>query len=167
MMHDTDEMFRFIWENRAALGLDEEAYTRVLSVRPCIRINADDGFVLRETVAEYYQLLQVRASELMHLGISTPEGMRDDLTVSLYGGGTLIFDEFGRVKFHIRNRIMNPKRQTRRLKHLWKYDDTSAFERPRREVASPDRRFEEMHQMRFAPFNYSKRRRRNGEGEFF
>lgn len=167
MMHDTDEMFRFIWENRDALGLDEDAYTRVLSVRPCIRINADDGFVLRETVAEYYQILQVRASELMHLGIQTPEDMPDNLTVSLYGGGTLIFDEFGRVKYHIRNRILNPERQKRRLWYLWEYKDTNTFEPPHREVVTPDRRFEQMHQMRFTPLNFSKRGMKNGEEDFY
>ena len=43
LTRDPDEVFRFIWENRHALGLSEGAYTRVLSVRPCLRV-APDGF---------------------------------------------------------------------------------------------------------------------------
>jgi hypothetical protein len=32
----------------------------------------------------------------------------------------LIFDEFAALKFHVRNRIDNSRRQTARLEHLWK-----------------------------------------------
>ncbi len=60
MKSDPDEFFRFLWENRAAFKLNEEAHTRVLSVRPCLRI-ARDGFVLHETVVEYHQELKVFA----------------------------------------------------------------------------------------------------------
>lgn len=145
---DENEMFRFIWENRSALGLDPDAYTRVISVRPCVRINADDGFVLRETVAEYYQILNVVASELKHVGIKKPSDMPGDQHITLYGGGTLIFDDFGRVKYHIRNRILNPDRQRRRLEHLWQYGH---FQTPQilEKEAVPDRRFAQMHQQRF------------------
>lgn len=143
LFNDRDEMFRFIWENRLELGLEEDAYTRVLSVRPCVRANPDDGFVLNEAVAEYHQILNIRASELKHLGIKTPPGMPDSQQVTLYGGGALIFDEFGRVKFHIRNRLLNPLRQTRRLKYLWDY---GAFGE---QGDGSARRFADMHLRRF------------------
>jgi hypothetical protein len=147
---DPDEMFRFIWENRDQLGLEEDAYTRILSVRPCVRINPDDGFVLRETVAEYYQILSIVASELKHFGIRTPDGMLPDQPITLYGGGTLIFDEFARVKFHIRNRLLNPVRQSRRLEYLWKYGyyQSPEVEQPDEHTAA-DRRFAQMHRQRF------------------
>jgi hypothetical protein len=45
--------------------------------------------------------------------------MPDDLELTLYGGGTLILDEAGRLKYHVRNRIRNAKRQDARLKYLW------------------------------------------------
>src|SRR5262249_37763121 len=48
MQHDTDEIFRFIWENREILQVDEEAYTNVEGVVPCYRVSSD-GFVLHET----------------------------------------------------------------------------------------------------------------------
>lgn len=148
MLRDPDEMFRFIWENRKELGLEENAYTRVISVRPSIRINPDDGFVLRETVAEYYQYLSLRAFEVKHLGIKTPPDMDDNEEVRLYGGGALIFNEFGQLKFNVRNRLLNPKRQTRRLEHLWFAEGPRAF-------AAEDtsqKRFADMHGLRYGTF---------------
>ena len=117
-----DEVFRFIWDNRKALGLAENAYTRVQSVRPCMRVSPD-GFILRETVAEYIQYITVQSGELQQLPvpIGKPKGMPSDIEVTLYGGGTLIFDEFGQLKYHVRNRILSQCSQTARLEYLWKY----------------------------------------------
>jgi len=115
---DPEEVFRFLWENAGALSVCEGAETRVQSVRPCLRIGSD-GFLLRETAAEYVQTLTLPASGLTRLGIRAPEWMPADMPVTLYGGGALIFDEYGRLKYHARNRIDNPVRQTRRLEHLW------------------------------------------------
>ncbi|HEY0080450.1 MAG TPA: hypothetical protein VGB73_17715 [Pyrinomonadaceae bacterium] len=151
LLHDKDEMFRFIWENRDALGLEEDAYTRVLSVRPCTRINPEDGFVLRETAAEYHQILQLQASELKHLGIKIPRDMPEGKELTLYGGGALIFDEFGRVKFHVRNRLLNPERQRRRLDYLWRYGALDP-ERGLHADGSRARRFAQMHMQRFNIF---------------
>jgi hypothetical protein len=154
MLRDPDEMFRFIWENRAALGLEAEAFTKVLSVRPCVRLNPDDGFVLRETVAEYHQILSLQAAELKHVGIKTPAEMQPQQEVTIYGGGALIFDEFGRVKFHIRNRLLSPERQTRRLEYLWQmgaFDPRHAFH----EGTSAAKRFDEMHRQRFGLFPFA------------
>lgn len=120
MQRDPDEVFRFVWENRKALKLNEDAYSRVLSVRPCLRIGPD-GFALRETVAEYLQQIKLSASELKSLKVKVPEGMPRDLEVTLYGGGALIFDEYGRLKFHVRNRVNDDERQTQRLKYLWEF----------------------------------------------
>jgi hypothetical protein len=145
LVRDKDEMFRFIWENRKALGLEEQAYTRVLSVRPCVRINPDDGFTLRETVAEYHQIIVLQASEMKHLGIKKPSLMPETQEVTLYGGGALIFDEFGHVKFHIRNRLLNPERQTRRLEYLWRYGEFRSGSQSR----NASSRFAQMHRARF------------------
>ena len=149
MLRDLDEMFRFIWENRKELGMEEDAYTRVISVRPSVRINPDDGFVLRETVAEYYQLLRLQAEEVKHLGIRIPDGMPPDLQITLYGGAALVFDEFGQLKFNVRNRLLNPERQTKRLQHLWRSEREQAFEQ--REDAS-EKRFAKMHRLRYGIF---------------
>ena len=140
LQRDPDEVFRFIWENRAALRLYDGAFSRVLSVRPCLRIG-EDGFALRETVAEYMQMIDLEASELGALGIKAPKGMSPETNVRLFGGGVLIFDEFGRLKFHIHNRIDNAERQTVRLKHLFEYGYFNTG-------ASRLRRFSHLHRMR-------------------
>lgn len=117
---DADEVFRLLWENRPALGFYKDAYTRVSSVRPCTRVGPD-GFVLHETVSEYIQLLDLEAGQLAatHLGIAKPPGMPDDTQVRLHGGGVLIFDEFGRLKYHVRSRLNNVERQSQRLAYLY------------------------------------------------
>jgi hypothetical protein len=132
MRSDCDGMFRFIWENRESLGLTEDAYTRVSSVRPVWRV-APDGFILHETVAEYYQLVRnADIDDLVELGIPVPPDLRGGATFNLVGGGTLIFDEFGRLKFHISNHL-NSRRQADRLSHLFaigQLHGPSSAERP-------------------------------------
>jgi hypothetical protein len=141
LQRDPDEVFRFIWQNRNLLGVHEDAYTRVISVRPCLRVGPD-GFALRETVSEYVQMIDLRARELADLGIQKPDGMDDGLLIRLYGGGTLIFDEYCRLKYHVRNKIRNAERQTQRLKYLWRF---GFFQ----EGADAQRSFADMHRMRF------------------
>jgi len=115
-----EEVFRFLWENRVALGVYPEAYTRVISVRPCIRVGLD-GFVLRETVSEYRQVLDLEAGQLAQVckGMKKPDSMPRNTLVRLNGGGVLVFNEFGLLKYHIRSRIDNPARQNSRLQYLW------------------------------------------------
>lgn len=135
MMRDRDELFRFLWDNRTALGLCEAAYTEVGTVRPCLRVD-QDGFTLRETVADYVQILTVQADELATIPmpgrrqrIRKPKGLEGWRQVRILGGGALLFDEFGHLKYHIRNAILNPVRQTRRLRHLYEsgyFDERAA-----------------------------------------
>ena len=118
---DSDEVFRFLWANRDPLKVYEDAYTRVISVRPCVRVGPD-GFVLRETVSEYHQVMEVAARHLPGVAdeMTKPAGMPDDTPVRLHGGGVLIFDEFGHLKYHVRSRIDNAERQNNRLAYLWR-----------------------------------------------
>ncbi len=129
LLRDPTEVFRFIWDNRGQLfqydtnpderpSLFEDAYTEVQSVRPSLRI-APDGFAIRETVASYIQMVTLRADELYDFGIDVPDSMPKETEVRLYGGGNLIFDEYGKLKYHIRNRIFNADKQTERLQYLW------------------------------------------------
>lgn len=119
MQHDPDEVFRFLWENREELRIDENAYTKVEAVWPCYRMGSD-GFFLRETVAVYSQQMKIEARELPKLGLKKPPDMPPELQFTIYGGGTLIFDESGRLKYHVSNRIRNAKRQNPRLQYLWR-----------------------------------------------
>jgi hypothetical protein len=128
---DPIEMFALLWANRKRLRLDPNAYTRVASVRPCVRTSPDDGLPLRETVAECTQYVKLRAGELDQLGLTPPVGMPDDQEVTLEGGSTLILDEYGRLKYEIYNRLPskgaageNAEAQ-KRLQYLW---DQGAFD---------------------------------------
>jgi hypothetical protein len=147
LMRDPTEIFRFIWDNRAKLKIDDRAYTRVQSVRPCLRISPD-GFVMRETVAEYIQMTKVRADELQQLfpPIGKPNRMPRDMEVTLYGGGTLIFDEYGRIKYNIANNIFSQTLQADRLDYLWRYGYFP-------ETKSRENLFARMHLSRSAVFS--------------
>lgn len=122
MLRDEEEMFRFVWENRRALELGDVGYIEVQSVRPSTRI-APDGFVLRETIAEYVQMLTLQAQELKDLGVDIPDGLDHWRNVTLFGGGTLVFDEYGQLKYQIANHLLNSeadiRRQSQRIAHLW------------------------------------------------
>ncbi len=137
LLTDHTEVFRFIWDNRNELEIDDKdlyygrAYIKVQSVRPCIRIGPD-GFTVRETVAEYVQIATLRFDELDEVGITDIDAdIPDDMEITLFGGGTLIFDEFCRLKYHVRNRIFSPKYQRPRIEYLWRtgyYTNTSFTE---------------------------------------
>lgn len=139
LQSDSEEVFRFLWENRKQLGVTDEVFTHVISVRPCQR-TAPDGVPVQETVAEYVQIANLRADELRRFKIQAPKDMPADTEVALRGGGTLIFDEFGRLKFSVTSRIDHQKNQTERIKYLW---ENGAF-RGRSTTA----RFSELHRMR-------------------
>jgi hypothetical protein len=140
LQRDPDEVFRFVWENRKKLALCDDAYSRVLSVRPCLRVGTD-GFTLHETVAEYFQILEIKAGELCDYRIRKPEKMPDAQDVRLYGGGALVFDEYGRLKFHVHNNVLSHRRQARRLDYLWR---SGGF----KEGASALRRISSIHRQR-------------------
>jgi len=150
LQRDRDEMFRFLWDNRDVLGLCDTAYTAIGGVRPCQRVD-QDGFTIRETVADYVQILTLRADELHTIKIpgrkgriQKPDGLAGWRSVRLLGGGSLIFDEFGRLKYHIRNSLLSPERQTRRLKHLY---ESGHFDQAGRRDAS----FSQLHMKDLRP----------------
>lgn len=141
MLHDKEEVFRFVWENRGTLGLDDRCYTRIESVRSSVR-QAPDGFFLKETICEYVQVLNLYAAEVKTvLGIDRPDGMPTTQRVTAYGGGTLVFDEYGRIKYHISRSFDESERQGARLQYLW---DNDLLDQPR----SARHRFADMHRRR-------------------
>ena len=142
LQHDPDEVFRFLWDNRDELSLDEGAYTEVLSVRPCTRVDPDDGFTLHETVAQYVQIRRLRADELKSVDVRRPDDMPLDTEVTLYGGGALVFDEFGHLKYHI-GKSVSGSDQSEQLLRRW---NSGAFEADRRRI----RRFAALHLRRAA-----------------
>jgi hypothetical protein len=118
MLHEPQEVFRFIWENRTMLKIDADSYIEVQSVRPAVRVGPD-GFVLHETVAEYIQILTLQANELKKkLGLVPPKGIDPRRRIRIFGGGALVFNEYGQLKYQIANRLENTKRQQTRLDYL-------------------------------------------------
>lgn len=133
LVRDKDEAFRFIWENFQTLKLAKEAYTEVQAVHPIARV-APDGLIVRETVIDFQQMLTVRGHELSSLGLKRPPEVPTSKSVRLYGGGALVFDEFGRLKYSIGNNVANVKLQQERLDYLAKvgffeYQSEAAFSR--------------------------------------
>ena len=120
LQRDHHEVFRFIWDNRKSLGLSDLVRTKVISVRPSYRISSD-GFILKETVAEFIQTYETTARHLGRIKLKAPEGMPKDHPLTIYGGGALIFSEFGELKYYIHNHLSSTQRQQDRLDHLWSY----------------------------------------------
>jgi hypothetical protein len=138
MLTDREEVFRFIWENRKPLNIHKDGYVEVESVRPCHRIGPD-GFILRETVAEYVQIMTLQAGELkVALKIDPPPEMPHWKRVRIFGGGALVFNEYGQLKYQIKNPIEEAGRQTARLRYLW---DSGFFD----EATAGKSHFAEMH----------------------
>lgn len=117
LQRNRDEAFRFLWRNAKSLRVVTDVYTEVGDVRAIARV-AEDGLVVRETAVDYVQIRWVRGNELEALGLVRPPEMNPFREFPLFGGGVLIFDEFGRLKFSIGNSLDNTKRQQRRLDHL-------------------------------------------------
>jgi hypothetical protein len=117
---DPNEVFRFIWHNAELLGIERGYYLRVEAVRPSVRVGPD-GLVVNETVADYVQTLNLNAEEARKLGVGVATDIRDDLQLQLWGGGTLIFDQFGMAKYHQQKPLDDWERQTRRLDYLLRH----------------------------------------------
>jgi hypothetical protein len=142
MTRSRDEFFRFIWENRKVLGISERAYTEVESINSVARLGPD-GITLYETVCQYVQRVDIFGSEFKSLlGFERPAGMRTTDKFTAFGGGVLILDQYGQVKYHIANKVEDPERQLARARYLLETGQLS-------EAASDDRlRFAIIHQER-------------------
>jgi hypothetical protein len=101
-----------------------------------VRVSPDDGSPLRETVVEFYQVLKIGARELPKYHLKRPRGVPPDQEVSLYGGSALVFDEYGRLKYHIRNSIKDVERQQARLDYLSQYGFLGPGSEARRRISA-------------------------------
>lgn len=119
MLRDREEVFRFIWENRAVLKVDDRSYTEVMSVRPSVRIGPE-GFLLRETICEYISRANIFGSELKAVcGVHPrPMGVETTTRLTVYGAGTLVFDQYGQLKYNIARHLDDSAWQRKRLEYL-------------------------------------------------
>jgi hypothetical protein len=146
---DPDEVYRFLWENARALGVDTTYYTHVEAVRPSVRVGPD-GLVVNEAVADYVQMLELEAHEFAGLaGVDPsmlPDGVAPDTKLQLLGGGTLIFDQFGRAKYHVSKPLHDWARQVRRLDYLARAGFVDTKGRLGFSISAPaGQRFAELH----------------------
>jgi hypothetical protein len=119
MTRSPDELFRFLWENRHALRINERAYTEVLSIDASSRAGPD-GIAVHETVCQYVERLDIFGAEFKsYFEVERPEGMSSRARITAYGGGVVILDQYGQVKYHIANRIMDGARQLKRAEYLF------------------------------------------------
>ena len=126
MQSQPDEIYRFIWANASLLGVASQHYLDVDSVRAALRVGPD-GLIISEVVATYSQQLAGPVAELQRVSraddgtpqLRKPAGMDDTTEVSLRGGGALIFDQFGKLKYHHAKPLHDWDRQSRRLQFLF------------------------------------------------
>lgn len=126
MQDQRDEVYRFIWSNADFLGIETDVYLNVDEVVASTRVGPD-GLVVRESIATYVQQTEAPAAHIAALSagadgrprLRIPQGI-ESVPLKILGGGTLIFDQFGRLKFHHPKPIFDWDRQQRRLDHLVK-----------------------------------------------
>jgi hypothetical protein len=112
-----DEVTRFIWENAEVFSIDREYRLRVESVSPSVR-TGPDGLIVGEVVASYVQSVELSAAELAESGVEVPAKVGPETRIEVWGGGVLIFDQFGRAKLHQTKPLRDWARQQRRLEYL-------------------------------------------------
>ena len=112
-----EEVYQFIWNNAAVLEIDVRFPTRVERVLASTRVGPD-GLIVNEILADYVQTLLTTADNLPP-GMHAPAGMAPDTVVELWGGGVLVFDQFGRFRLHQRQPLLDLDRQNRRLQYLY------------------------------------------------
>lgn len=144
-----EEVFAFIWNNAGALGIDVRLATRVDRVLATTRVGPD-GLIINEILADYTQSIITTADRLPQ-GVRRPDGMDPKARVTLWGGGVLVFDQFGRFRLHQRKPILDADRQSRRLKNLFDrqiMDQRGGFGSS--DGVNPDERFALLHPRRSA-----------------
>lgn len=126
---DRDEVFRFLWLNAPRLEICTDYYTVIESVLPTQRIGPD-GLIVPESVATYLQMVNMTAREFTDAsGLELSPQIDPGTAVQLFGGGTLVFDQFGRLKLHVFKRLTDWKRQQRRLEYLAKTGRRDSLQR--------------------------------------
>ena len=109
------------------LGISRDFHTRIESILPSTRVGPD-GFIVNETVASYIQYVEGTLRELLALSrqkterstgsLDLPDGVSLNTKMRMYGAGAIIFDQFGRAKYHQIKPLENWDRQSLRLRQM-------------------------------------------------
>jgi hypothetical protein len=114
---DRDEALRFLWENAEVFGIERGLTTEIEFVRPSIRAGPD-GLIVSETIVGYTQQLELTAGEAEQQGLELPAGVAATAQLQIWGSGVVVFDQFGRPKFHHSKPVRCWRRQARRFAFL-------------------------------------------------
>jgi hypothetical protein len=131
MLRDRDEVFRFLWDNWGSLIWDDDNqpfvddrgrtsrdrdYTiEVDSVRPSLR-TGPDGFFVHESICTYRLSARIFGSEILKmLDVKLAKADIPRRAIDVVGGGVIIFDQYGRIKYHVAHRLRDRERQGRRI----------------------------------------------------
>ncbi|MGZ8804782.1 MAG: hypothetical protein ACXWZG_05730, partial [Microbacterium sp.] len=142
-----EEVFSFIWNNAGALGIDVRLATRVDRVLTSTRVGSD-GLIVSEILADYTQWISTTGDRLPK-GMTRPPGVDATDRVALWGGGVLVFDQFGRFRLHQRKPILDIARQQERLDNLAaRRIKDSRGDFGSSDGVNPDQRFALLHERR-------------------
>lgn len=120
MGNSPQEVFKFIWQNAENLDIHLDVHLRVERVLAATR-TGPDGLVVEEIIADY---TQTAAAQLGDLPEDIRRGVRcdDDVEVQMWGGGVIVFDQFGTPRHHVTKNICHTpedrERQRQRLTYL-------------------------------------------------
>ncbi len=122
----TDEVFRFIWQNADNLDIDLDLHLRVNRVLSVTR-TGPDGLVVEEIIADYTQIVSAALGDLpptVRRGVRDGRGepVPKDTEAQIWGGGVIVFDQYGVPRHHVTKSILrtpdDQRRQQRRLAYL-------------------------------------------------
>jgi hypothetical protein len=111
-----DEVYRFVWQNADNFGLSLDYYLAVERVLSVTR-TGPDGLVVEEIIADYVQTSSGPLRTLpagWRAGVDAP----GDTEVQVWGGGVIVFDQYGVPRHHVTKPLVDPDRQRRRLSFL-------------------------------------------------
>jgi hypothetical protein len=141
---DRDEALRFLWENADAFELNRTWHTEVEFLRPSVRIGPD-GLLVSELIVGYTQTVQLTAAEGREAGIEIAADVDNTVQLQLWGGGVVVFDQFGRAKLHQRKLLEDWPRQSRRIAQLRREGQLAASGEHDRGAAARDELFAALH----------------------
>jgi hypothetical protein len=91
---------------------------------------------VRETIIEYLQLLNFKAYESKQVAGIRIKTRDENKVYRIHGGGVIILDEFGRVKYHVHSKITDSDKQQQYVNYLdwikersWASDEDLRFSR--------------------------------------
>ena len=118
LTRDRDEFFRFLWDNRDVLDISERCDIEVVSIDHSTRLGPD-GLWLTEYICQYVQSAHLFGAETEAiLNCPRPAGLATTARIDAFGGGVIVLNQYGQVKYHIANRIDQGTRQFALLSYL-------------------------------------------------